>query len=137
MLDNFATTFNTNIAKAIDEINASNKDMDTIDIDYSQAGKDENGNLVPYHLGHFFIAIDTNHFLGEELTRHKAGEILRSIRASKKAPGAERIYTAGEKEYLVWLQRKDSGVPVSEPVQKEMCKVRDDLKLDYTFPWEK
>lgn len=46
MLDNFATTFNTNIAKAIDEMNASNKDMDTIDIDYSQAGKDENGNAV-------------------------------------------------------------------------------------------
>lgn len=46
MIDNFVTTFNTNIAKAIDEMNASNKDMDTIDIDYSQAGKDENGNAV-------------------------------------------------------------------------------------------
>lgn len=46
MLDNFATTFNTNIAKAIDEMNASNKDFDTIDIDYSQAGKDENGNAI-------------------------------------------------------------------------------------------
>ncbi len=109
------------------------------DNNYGKAldGKDENGNKVPYHLGHFFIAIDTNHFLGEEFTRHKAGEILRSIRASKKAPGAERIYTAGEKEYLVWLERKDSGVPISGPVQKEMSKVRDDLKLDYTFPWEK
>ena len=46
MLDSFATTFNTNIAKAIDEMNKSSKDMDTIDIDYSQAGKDENGNAV-------------------------------------------------------------------------------------------
>lgn len=46
MLDNFATTFNTNITKAIDEMNASNKDFDTIDIDYSQAGKDENGNAI-------------------------------------------------------------------------------------------
>ena len=46
MLDTFATTFNTNITKAIDEMNASNKDMDTIDIDYSQAGKDENGNAI-------------------------------------------------------------------------------------------
>lgn len=109
------------------------------DNNYGKAlnGVDENGNKVPYHLGHFFIAIDTNHFLGEEFTRRKAGEIIRSIRASKKAPDAERIYTAGEKEYLVWLERKDSGVPVSEPVQKEMCQVRDDLKLDYTFPWEK
>ena len=100
-------------------------------------GKDANGNKVPYHLGHFFIAIDTNHFLGEELCRKKAGDIIRKIRASKKAPGAERIYTAGEKEYLVWQDRKDKGVPISEPVQKEMSQVRDSLKLNYVFPWEK
>ena len=100
-------------------------------------GKDADGNKVPYHLGHFFIAIDTNHFLGEELTRKKAGEIIRSVRNSKKAPGHDRIYTAGEKEWDIWLSRKDSGVPINESVQKEMCTVRDELKLDYVFPWEK
>lgn len=99
-------------------------------------GKDENGNIRPYHLGHFFLAIDTNHFLGEELVRAKAGEILRSVRASKKAPDADRIYTAGEKEYEIWQSRKDSGVPINESVQKEICDVRDELGLDYTFPWE-
>lgn len=101
-------------------------------------GVDENGNKCPYKLGHFFIAIDTNHFLGEELCRKKAGDIIRSVRNSKKAPGAERIYSAGEKEHLVWLSRKDSGVPINESVQKEMSKVRDDLGLtQYVFPWEK
>ncbi len=99
-------------------------------------GKDENGNIRPYHLGHFFIAIDTNHFLGEELVRSKAGEILRSMRASKKAPDADRIFTAGEKEYDIWQSRKDSGVPINESVQKEILEVRDELGLDYTFPWE-
>ena len=99
-------------------------------------GKDADGNKVPYHLGHFFIAIDTDHFLGEELTRKKAGEIIRSVRNSKKAPGAERIYSAGEKEWNVWCQRKDTGVPINESVQAEMSKVRDDLKLDYVFPWD-
>ena len=99
-------------------------------------GKDENGNKVPYHLGHFFIAIDTDHFMGEDVCRKKAGEILRTIRASKKAPGAERIYTAGEKEYMVRLARKD-GVPINESVQKEICEVRDNLGLtQYKFPWE-
>ena len=99
-------------------------------------GKDENGNKVPYHLGHFFIAIDTNHFLGEDLCRKKAGEIIRSVRNSKKAPDAEKIYSAGEKEWNVWLSRKDSGVPINESVQAEMSKVRDDLKLDFVFPWD-
>ena len=99
-------------------------------------GKDAEGNIRPYHLGHFFIAIDTNHFLGEEIARKKAGDIIRSMRASKKAPGEDRIYTAGEKEYEIWMQRKDSGVPINESVQAEMNKVRDDLGLDYKFPWE-
>ncbi len=99
-------------------------------------GKDENGNIRPYHLGHYFIAIDTEHFLGEELARKKAGDIIRSVRASKKMPGEERIYTAGEKEWEIWLSRKDSGVPINESVQAEMNKVRDDLGLDYKFPWD-
>jgi LDH2 family malate/lactate/ureidoglycolate dehydrogenase len=99
-------------------------------------GKDENGNKRPYHLGHFFIAIDTNHFLGEELTRKKAGEIIRSVRNSKKAADAERIYSAGEKEWNVWLQRKDTGVPINESVQAEFSKVRDELNLSYKFPWD-
>ena len=100
-------------------------------------GKDKDGNKVPYHLGHFFIAIDTNHFLGEDVVRKKSGDIIRAIRASKKMPGEERIYSAGEKEYLIWQERKNKGVPISEPVQKEMSAVRDALKLDYIFPWEK
>ena len=99
-------------------------------------GKDENGNKAPYHLGHFFIAIDTDHFLGEDVCRKKAGDIIRSVRNSKKAPGADRIYSAGEKEYLVRLARAD-GVPINESVQKEIVAVRDELGLtQYRFPWE-
>ena len=99
-------------------------------------GKDADGNKVPYKLGHFFIAIDTNHFLGEDMCRKKAGDILRAVRNSKKAPDAERIYTAGEKEHLVRLARKD-GVPINESVQKEIEAVRNELGLtQYKFPWE-
>ena len=100
-------------------------------------GKDENGNIRPYQLGHFFIAIDTEHFMGEAVARKKAGDILRAIRASKRAPGEERIYTAGEKEWIVWQNRRESGVPINESVQSEMIAVRDELGLDYIFPWEK
>ena len=40
-------------------------------------------------------------------------------------------------EYDVWQQRKDSGVPINESVQKEMNEVRDELGLtQYKFPWE-
>ncbi|MBR6902806.1 MAG: Ldh family oxidoreductase [Clostridia bacterium] len=99
-------------------------------------GKDQNGNIRPYHLGHFFIAIDTNHFLGEELCRKKTGDIIRKVRSARKAPGEERIYTAGEKEYEIWKEREDKGVPINESVQGEINAVRDELNLNYVFPWE-
>ncbi|MBQ1483965.1 MAG: Ldh family oxidoreductase [Eubacterium sp.] len=99
-------------------------------------GKDAEGNKVPYHLGHFFIVIDPDAFMGQENFKHICGEILRELRASQKAPGQERIYTAGEKEYLVWQERKDKGVPVSGPVQKEFIAVRDKYGLPFKFPFE-
>lgn len=77
-------------------------------------GKDEEGKIRPYHLGHFFIAIDTEAFMGAEAFKKTCGDILRDLRGSEKAPGQERIYTAGEKEYDVWMYRKDKGVPVTE-----------------------
>ena len=98
--------------------------------------RDENGSKKPYHLGHFFLAIDPAAFLGLESFTHTCGEILRGLRASQKAPGQERIYTAGEKEYLVWLERKGKGVPLGEAVQKDILAVRDKYKLPYAFPFE-
>ena len=101
------------------------------------SGIGPNKEKIPFHLGHFFIAIDTEAFMGLEAFKKTAGDILRDLRNSEKAPGAERIYTAGEKEYLVWQKRKDSGVPINDAVQKELIAVRDELGLtQYKFPFE-
>lgn len=100
-------------------------------------GLGEHGEKVPFHLGHFFIAVDTEAFMGLKSFKQIAGDILRELRGSTKAPGEENIYTAGEKEHKIWLERKDSGVPVNEAVQKELIQVRDQLGLDhYRFPFE-
>ena len=101
-------------------------------------GKDEEGKIRPYHLGHFFIAIDTEAFMGAEAFKKTCGDILRDLRGSEKAPGQERIYTAGEKEYDVWMYRKDKGVPVTEAVQIEFIGLRDEFGLtQFKFPFEK
>ena len=94
------------------------------------------GSPQMYHLGHFFFVVDPDAFVGQDEFKKIAGDICRALRASKKAPGYDRIYTAGEKEYLAWLVRKDKGVPVSESVQKELVELRDKLSLDYKFPFE-
>ena len=94
------------------------------------------GSPQMYHLGHFFFVVDPDAFVGRDEFKKIAGDICRALRASKKAPGYDRIYTAGEKEYLAWLDRKDKGVPVSESVQKELVELRDKLSLDYKVPFE-
>ncbi len=99
-------------------------------------GVGPDGSPQMYHLGHFFFVIDPDAFMGRDLFRKTAGEICRALRASEKAPGRDRIYTAGEKEYLAWLDRRDKGVPVGAAVQKELIMLRDELQLPYRFPFE-
>jgi len=100
------------------------------------SGKDENGNHKMYHLGHFFFVINPEFFMGLDTFRQTSGDICRALRNSTKAPGAERIYTAGEKEWLAWQERKDKGVPVDESIQKEFMQLRDQCGLDIKFPFE-
>ena len=99
-------------------------------------GIDENGNKIPYPLGHFFIAIDPERFMGLEVFKKITGGILRELRASKKAPGHDRIYTAGEKEHLARQYRMEHGCPVPPSLQKVMIDLRNHYKLDYTFDFE-
>ncbi len=100
------------------------------------SGKDEEGNNAMYRLGHFFVVINPAFFAGLDVFKQTSGDILRALRDSAKAPGAERIYTAGEKEYLSWVEREPLGVPVGEAIQKEFIQLRDECGLSYRFPFE-
>jgi len=98
----------------------------------------EEGKPAPINLGHFFIAINISSFTDLESFKKITGDILRSLRASKKAPDAERIYTAGEKEYLAWLERKDKGAPINKNLQQQILTLKEELGLTkYKFPFEK
>lgn len=99
-------------------------------------GFDEKGNKIPYPLGHFFMAIDPERFMGLETFKRVAGNICRDIRNSEKAPGEERIYTAGEKEHIAWEYRKVHGCPVPDSLQKVMIELRNRWSLDYRFSFE-
>ena len=48
-------------------------------------------------------------------------------------PDAGRIYTAGEKEHLAWLERKDKGVPVNKKLREEMRAMIEELGLKMVY----
>ena len=90
----------------------------------------KNGKRVPYKLGHFFIAINVSSFIDISIFKKIAGSILRELRSSKKMPGQDRIFTAGEKEYLAWLERKEKGILINESLQEEIKQIQNELNLN-------
>jgi L-2-hydroxycarboxylate dehydrogenase (NAD+) len=99
-------------------------------------GFDKEGNKRPFMVGHFFMAINIESFVDLENFKHTTGEILRQLRDSNKAPGQERIYTAGEKEYELEKIIPMKGIPVVPNLQKDIKFLQEELELtDYHFPF--
>ncbi len=89
----------------------------------------QDGKKIPYRLGHFFIAVNVEAFIEPDEFKKTTGEILRALRASDRMPGQEKIYTAGEKEHLNYLERSKEGVPVPPALINEMKVLVDRFNL--------
>ncbi len=101
------------------------------------SGLTEEGEPRAYSLGHFFMAIDIDHFCDLEEFKKTSGEVLRALRNSQKAPGADRIYTCGEKEHLAGIDREGKGAPINEVLQNQLIQMRDEQGLtQYRFSFE-
>ena len=87
------------------------------------------GSRRPYMLGHFFLAIDIEHFIPLEVSRRITGQIMRTLQNARKAPGAERIYVAGEKEYEKEELIREQGIPVNPNLRRELQIMRDELNI--------
>jgi L-2-hydroxycarboxylate dehydrogenase (NAD+) len=97
------------------------------------AGVVEKGQLK-LKVGHFFLAINIKNFIPIDRFQFITGNIMRDLRNSKKAPEAERIFTAGEKEYLKFNSRLQTGIPLTKSVQDDIKKIQQELGLNnYKF----
>jgi L-2-hydroxycarboxylate dehydrogenase (NAD+) len=98
-------------------------------------GTEENGQKR-LKVGHFFLAINIDSFIELNSFKKTAGNIMRGLRSSKKDPSAEKIYTAGEKEYLAEKERKRMGIPLNESLQSDIRVMQKELNLkNYNFPF--
>jgi LDH2 family malate/lactate/ureidoglycolate dehydrogenase len=87
-------------------------------------------------VGHFFLAINIQNFVSLERFKEISGQIMRSLRDSKKVPGKDRIYTAGEKEYYSTLEREIKGIPLNKSLQNDIKIMQNELGLSkYNFPF--
>jgi len=93
-------------------------------------GFQPDGSRRPFMLGHFFLAIDIEHFIPLEVSRRITGSIMRSLQNARKAPGQDHIYIAGEKEYEREKVIRQQGVPVNPNLRAELQTMRDELAID-------
>jgi L-2-hydroxycarboxylate dehydrogenase (NAD+) len=96
-----------------------------------------NGMKVPYSVGHFFIVIDISAFVDPSDFKRTTGDILRELRASRKMPGQKRIFTAGEKEHEIWLERQNKGVPFNDELLEEFGSLCTAYDLKEYLPYFK
>jgi LDH2 family malate/lactate/ureidoglycolate dehydrogenase len=87
-------------------------------------------------VGHFFLAINTESFIGIDSFKKTAGDIMKDLRDSRKIPGVEKIYTAGEKEYIAEMERRKKGIPLNRSLQNDIILMQNELELTkYKFPF--
>ena len=94
------------------------------------------GSGLPVKVGHYFLAIDIEHFCPLAEFKATTGAILRDLRNSTRAPGQDRIFTAGEKEFEMEKLARSRGIAVNKNLQKEIKIMQSELGLDqYKFPF--
>ncbi|MBI4790684.1 MAG: Ldh family oxidoreductase [Chloroflexi bacterium] len=94
---------------------------------------DANGKPQPLRIGHFFLAMRIENFVTLDEFKANTGILLRELRATRKVPGAERIYTAGEKEYDRTLQVNAQGLDISLGLQKNLKGLAQELGFDFNL----
>jgi len=90
---------------------------------------DAEGKSQFLRIGHFFLAIDVEHFISLGSFKKTTGNIMRELRSAPATPGQSRIYTAGEKEYYNTQRVNSEGVEIPPGVQKALQSLKEELKL--------
>jgi L-2-hydroxycarboxylate dehydrogenase (NAD+) len=90
---------------------------------------DHEGNQQFLRIGHFFLAIDIEHFIPLDDFKHITGNMMRELRASRKGSEQGRIYTAGEKEYYNTQKVMTEGVEITPGVQKALRSLQEEFKI--------
>jgi LDH2 family malate/lactate/ureidoglycolate dehydrogenase len=72
--------------------------------DGPEAGKD----------GHFFMAINVEFFVEPEDFKERVDRAIQQVHNTRKAPGVDRIWMPGEREFLTRIENSEKGIPLSE-----------------------
>jgi LDH2 family malate/lactate/ureidoglycolate dehydrogenase len=93
--------------------------------------KTPEGKPLPANVGHFFGAIKVGAFRPLDEFKATMDDIIRRLKATPKAQGADRIYIHGEKEYEEAERRAEEGIPLGPKVEADLKSIAQELGVAY------
>ena len=96
------------------------------------------GNLFndfvnPQNVGHAFACIDISKFIPLETFKERLGQMKKEIKALPKQEGVSEIFMPGEIEWKKMIERKETGVPVPEPIYNELKQLGEKYNVPFTL----
>jgi len=85
-------------------------------------------------IAHFFGAIRIDAFRPAAEFKADVDRILGHIKASAKAPGHDRIYIAGEKEFEYSQERQEFGIPLHPKIIDDLRQLSDEVDVPMPGP---
>ncbi len=82
---------------------------------------------------HFFMAVNIEAFRPLIDFRQQMDTTIRMLKEAPKAKGEERIYIAGEKEFLSYKDNIEKGVPLIAPVVEDLRKAGEEIGVPFTI----
>ncbi len=85
------------------------------------------------NVGHFFGAMDVRRFRPLEAFKADLDDLLRALKDSPKAEGAQRIWVAGEPEWECEARRRREGIPLAPGLVRQLRALTAELALPFTL----
>jgi L-2-hydroxycarboxylate dehydrogenase (NAD+) len=94
---------------------------------------DAEGKDLPQRRGHLFAALNIESFTDIKTFRKTSGDLLRELRTANLYPGAEQVFTPGEKSNSRQQIVETDGVPLPPALQAELRQMCDALNVPCPF----
>tara|TARA_B110000116_G_C16780701_1_gene558144 strand:- start:1036 stop:2088 length:1053 start_codon:yes stop_codon:yes gene_type:complete len=80
--------------------------------------------------GQFIIALSVESFSDVSLFKRNVDEVIRSMQASPKLPGFDKVRVPGERSLEIRRQREQSGIPIPDALCEALSRLASSLKTE-------
>jgi L-2-hydroxycarboxylate dehydrogenase (NAD+) len=91
--------------------------------------KTPEGKQLPANVGHFFAAWRVDYFRPIEEFKRAMDEYQLLLKGAPKAPGHDRIYIHGEKEFEAEERNRRDGIPINNKVASDLRKLAQEMQV--------